>query len=117
MLQKYLNNHLVALFLTIIAIIFIISLRQNLQKIEVSQKNVGKLEQQVQKLETEIENKQTRLEKAQQPLAKEKIARDELLLQKDNELVVQLPEIIIKAEEKQAPEEKTSWEKWQEVLF
>jgi len=117
MLQKYLNNPFIIILLSTISIIFIISLKQNLQKIEVSQKNVEKLGQQVQKLETEIENKQTSLEKAQQPLAKEKIARDELLLQKENELVVQLPEIRIEAEEKQVPEAKTNWEKWKQVLF
>lgn len=117
MLKKWLQNPVVLLVFTLLVLSFIFSLRKNLTRLTLSEHNLEILKSEVGQLETEVEQKQYQLETAQQPLAKEKIARNELLLKREGEYVIQLPDIKLESE-KQPPESKpTAWQQWRQLLL
>jgi len=64
------------------------SLRRNAAKTQISTQNISILEEEIKALETQIYKSQEMLEKANQPLNKERILRNELLMQKEGEYVV-----------------------------
>ncbi len=117
MFKKWVQSPIVIIIATLLAISFILSLRKNLSRLTLSEHNLNILRSEVNDLQTEVDNKQQELELAKQPLAKEKIARNELLLKKEGEYVIQLPEIKLPEEKMLADKELSNWEKWEKLLF
>lgn len=104
--------------LTILSVIFSISLHKSAQKTRYSAQNLQNLELEVKKIEQDISLLDASLEEANQPFAQEKIIRDELLMKKEGEYVVQIPDDLVQTS-KPLPEIKTTtpWEEWQKLLF
>lgn len=114
--KQLLFSPIVAILITIIASLYLLQNHRRLDRLELSRKNIQSTEQTVQSLQESIGEVDLELEQAQQPLAKEKIIRDELLHQKENELVLKLPEIKIEEQEQELVLEQSNWEAWMEVV-
>lgn len=69
-------------------------------------------------LQEQVDDLEKSLEEAQAPFVQEKIIRDQLLLQKPGEYVVQLPTELVSPEPSQLDNqaEATPLEKWKRVL-
>lgn len=115
-MKKFLAHPLVILALTLFAVLFVISLQKTAQKSQVASENVRLLEEKTQQLSDQIEQEKQALENSSSGLSKEKILRDELLLQKPGEYIIQIPDDKI-LEANVAEAQKTPWEEWQELLF
>jgi cell division protein FtsB len=116
-LKKICYHPLSILVFSLICLYFILSLRRNLKRLNVSYNNLKQVETQVKKLETGLEEKQQQLEQAQLPLAQEKIARNELLLKKPGEYVVQLPKLASEQDQFTPSPSPQPLEQWRQVLF
>jgi uncharacterized membrane protein YhiD involved in acid resistance len=88
--MKWLNHPLVVIFITILAVSFYYSLNQSILKNSSSQTEADILEAQVKKMTEETQQLEETLVKTSLPLEKEKQIRDQLLMQKPGEYVVQL---------------------------
>ncbi len=116
-MKKIIYHPLTIIFLSLIAVYFIFSLRSNQKKIDLSRKNIKNLKQIVSKMEKDYNQQTEELKTAKKPLTKEKIVRNELLFKKPGEYVLQLPKINPVQPEEKFIEEKTPWEKWRNLLF
>lgn len=116
-IKKVLYHPIVVALITVLAIYFIISLKSNEQKLDLSKQNLTQEKSSVSTLEQEVQDQKQKLEQSKLPLNQEKIIRNELLMQKPNELVIQLPEVQLRASTKTQAAPLTPWEKWQALLF
>jgi cell division protein FtsB len=117
-MQRLLAHPITIVAITVLTILFFTSLDKNSQTAQTSIKNLQALDQQTKSLETEVKNLESQVQSAQTNLSKEKIIRNELLLQKEGEFVVQLPADLgaVKMEEAQVKQE-TAWEGWKKVFM
>ena len=100
------------------SLIFSISLHKSAQKSRSSAQNLQNLEEEIAKVEQEISLLEKEVEAAEQPFAQEKIIRDELLMKKPGEYVVQIPEKMILDQTPETQTETTTpWQEWQKILF
>ncbi|MBU0576464.1 septum formation initiator family protein [Patescibacteria group bacterium] len=117
-MSKIIFNPVSLAVLTIISIIFSISLHKSAQKPRYLAQNLQNLESEIMKIEQDVALLEKSIEEAQQPFSQEKIIRDELLMKKPGEYVVQIPDELIKISQPQIQEENLSpWEEWQGLLF
>ncbi len=98
-MKKIIYHPLAIIFLSILALYSIFSLRKSLEKINISRENLANIKNQVDQLGSEVEDKEQKLQQAQKNYSKEKITRDELLLKKPGEYVIQLPELGVEKKE------------------
>lgn len=115
-MSKFLSNPIILIFFTLIFVIFYMSLQKNEEKIKISTQSINSLETEVLDLKREVEQAEINVLNAQEPLNKEKIIRDQLLMQKDGEIILQIPEIE-RNEAKIEVYSTSPWEKWMELLF
>ncbi len=116
-MSKLIFNPIAFLGITIISIVFSISLYKSAQRTGFSTENLKKLEQEVAATETEVAALETAIEESRQPLAKEKVIRNELLMKKPGEYVVQIPDKLIKSAQHITETNILSpWEEWQRLL-
>ncbi len=115
-LNKILFNPITAILLSLIAGYFLIKNHQQLNRVELSRKNIQLTEKEVASLKDSVESLDEELNKASNPLAKEKIVRDELLQQKENEFVLKLPDIIESEIKTEETKEKSNFEAWLEIV-
>lgn len=117
-MRKLLNHPLTVLAFIFLSALYSFSLYKTTQKSSVSQDTSTALAQEIEGITLENEKLEKQLEQANTPLAQEKIARNELLLQKPGERVIQISEKKTTTEPQQQNSQKlTVWEQWQEVLF
>ncbi len=117
-MQRLLSHPLTIALFTALAIIFYVSLDKSAQTVQSSSSTLLKLEEQNKKLGTEVAKLEEQVETAQTGLSKEKIIRNELLLQKPGEYVVQLPDGIVQPEPVAEPDvQESPWEAWKKVLL
>jgi len=117
-MQKLLFHPLTALVITGLTIIFLISLYHNTQDIRRSTESLSILDQENQQLASEVTKLEKKLSQAQTDFAQEKITRDELLMQKPGEYVVQLPPLPTPSLAPQTPTQlSTPWAEWRQLLF
>lgn len=102
---------------TILVIFVIISMNQTVKEIQKSTETTTILDQEIEEIASEVSGLEAALAQAQSEFTKEKIARDELLLQKEGEVIVQLPEIELPEEKEVTIAPKTPWDEWRELLF
>lgn len=88
--MKWLAHPLTVLAISLVAVIAVVSLRRGQRVGDQSGAQVAQLRQEVDRLNTQHEQLKTELQKAGTPLAQEKMIRDQLLLKKEGEYVVQL---------------------------
>ena len=115
-LKISLSNPVFLLVFTILAIISIISLRKTNEKANISRRNIENLEKTVSKLEEEVEAGKEDLEDSQNEIYKEKIIRNELLQKKENEIILQIPEVKEENME-EVVEDQGQLEAWKELIF
>lgn len=115
-MKKLLFNPIFLVLITFFSVLIIISLNKTSQKALTAQKNLNKVETEISYLEQELENNKRELYQTKTDLNKEKIIRNELLMKKEGEIIVNLPlkeesEIVTLQNEK-----TTAWEEWKKVL-
>ncbi|MFH1967552.1 MAG: septum formation initiator family protein [Patescibacteria group bacterium] len=120
-MNQVLNHPLTALVLTVLGIVFMMSLYKTGQRNKQVTTTAQVIESKVEKLRQEATQAQQELDASQSEddFKKEQIIRDELLMQKEGEVVIQLPlidPVEIEAEEP-ATANQSSWQEWQTLLF
>ena len=69
-------------------------------------------------MEEEVLTLETAIIESQQPFAKEQIIRNELLMKREGEYVVQIPdELVTTTQRVTRAEFLTPWEEWRQLLF
>lgn len=116
-MQKILAHPLVMILLTGLTIMIVISLNRTAQKSKVSSENVRLIEQKNEQIRQQIDFQQQAIDEASTGLAKEKILRNELLLQKPGEYVLQIPDEMVINQQTGQLEQKTPLQEWQELVF
>lgn len=117
-MSKLIFNPVAFLTITIISIIFSISLYKSAQRTSHSTENLKIFEQEVLKTEVEVLALEEAIIKSQQPFAKEEIIRNELLMKKVSEYVVQIPdELVNETQNVSRAETLSPQEEWQKLLF
>ncbi|MCB9813347.1 MAG: septum formation initiator family protein [Pseudomonadales bacterium] len=111
-MTKLIYHPLIAILVTILAIFTVFSLLKRTQKTEVSTQNIENLENEVKIMSGEVMDLEEKIIETESEEYKEKIVRNELLLQKPGEIVVQLPdaqtekEVIIEKKDESKPIEQ-----------
>ena len=90
-INKILGNPLLIIFATILTILLILSLQESSKKANLSKENIKKNQENVAELRVKMQKKELSLENVASNLYKEKISRNELLKQKEGEIVMQVP--------------------------
>ena len=115
---RWFFHPLTALSLTLVTLVAVISLRQTAQKTQISSEETKVLDQEVQKIASEISELKAQVELAEHPFTQERILRNELLMQKPGEYVVQIPEVSVPPRPQPTPTPTLSpWQAWQQVLL
>jgi cell division protein FtsB len=91
-MPKWLFHPVTVFLATMLAIWLYLSLLRTEQKMELSSQSVTELDQEVQQIADQVSELNKRLERAQSQQSQEQKIRDELLLKKPGEYVIQLPE-------------------------
>ncbi len=95
-----------------------VSLWANTREIKQSQDFILTLQNKVEKEKTEVFQLEEKLSQAESDYQKERIIRDELLMQKPGEYVIQVPDVAPpEVETKKEEKQPTPWEAWQTLLF
>lgn len=103
--------------ITAFVLLIILQNTQRLKRLDIAKQNIKQAEEKVEAVETEFTKIENLLEEAQEPLAQERIVRDSLLMQKNNELVIKLPEINVVFEEDNQEKEVSNWQAWIKLIF
>lgn len=117
-MRTLLRNPLILVLFVCLSIAYSFSLYTTTKKSAGSQVTSAQLGAELQSIQAENTQLETELQQANTPFAQEKILRDELLLQKPGEIVLQVvapPEQSVEPE--QTATHQTPWEEWQEVIF
>lgn len=116
-MRSFITHPVIVLLFIVLAIVFYISLDQSGKRAANSSQEIQELEAEISQTQNDVNKLESELKIAEHPITVEKVIRNQLLMQKENEYVFQLPEIEV-IEIPPAPVvERTPWEEWQEVLF
>lgn len=103
---------------TVLVGILYYSLEKNANTAQISTQTLQELESQTVKMQAEVANLQTELEDSASTSAQERIARNQLLLQKPGEYIIQMPEIASEKTPTATPQPTLSpWQEWQKIIF
>lgn len=107
----------IALF-TLVCLVFSFSLYRSTEQVRQSQDYLIAMEQETIELETSVSQLAEKVEQSSTPFAKEKLIRDQLLMQRPGEYVVQVPELqASESVPKHKAETLRPWHAWIKVLF
>lgn len=116
--MQFLRHPLTILSFALLGLLFSLSLYSSWQRNKATSSQVAALETEVEKITQEVQDLSDVAAVASSAGTQEKIIRDQLLMQKEGEIIVQLPEIDLSQVKKIAPSPSpTPWEEWQKVLF
>lgn len=115
-IKKIIFHPLTVSVFSILGAIFWWSLHRNAEQIRNSTENVALLDQEIAQTASEISQLENNLDEASLLFNQERIARDELLLQKPGEYTVQFPPITSPEPSTTPVASKTPWQAWQEIL-
>jgi cell division protein FtsB len=101
-----------------LCLLAIFSLRESSKKALISKSSIEKLEKNVQNLETEVSLETEKIKNSQKEIALEKIRRNELLLKKEGEIILQIPDEEQNLKLKTDPENKKNGplEEWKKLF-
>lgn len=116
-MTSLLKHPVIIVIITIIALFYYLSLDKSAQKASTSSQTVQVLEDEISQMNSEVSVLEKQLEAVNHPVAQEKVIRNELLLQKPGEYVLQLPTMDIPEAQTAEIKEKTAWEEWKILLF
>lgn len=115
--QKIFFNPIAAIVITLVCGAIMWSLYSQTKSWQQSNQTLVGLRDNISGLEGEINDLENKLDTAQTDFAKEKIVRNELLMQKPGEYVVQLPELAATENPAAAASPTpTPWQAWQNEL-
>jgi cell division protein FtsB len=118
MLSKVFFNPITLIVITALCLVFSFSLFNSAKKTRESSQELNVLEHEITTMKSEVERLEQASQEAEQPFTKEKIIRNELLMQKPGEYVVQIPDqtesVSTNLENSQQP---TPWSAWRQLLF
>ena len=118
MLSKILFNPIAFIVITAFSLVFSLSLYNSAKKTRESSQQLNVLEQEIAGMKNEVTELEQAVLEAEQPFTKEKIIRNELLMQKPGEYIVQIPEeVAVQAETTIPSPSPKPWEEWKELLF
>src|SRR5688500_128724 len=109
-MTSLLKHPFILVIITVVALFYYLSLDKSAQKAEISSQTVLDLEQEIGQISGEVAILEKQLESANHPISQEKIIRNELLMQKPGEYVLQLPSIEVIEKTPPQAETKTPWE-------
>lgn len=116
-MTSLLKHPIVLVTVTVVALFYYLSLDKSAQKADISSQTVQDLEQEIGQISGEVAILEKQLESANHPISQERIIRNELLMQKSGEYVLQLPTIEVTEKIPPPAESKTPWQEWKEILF
>ena len=116
--MRILYSHLAIVFFTVLAVIICVSLYMNVRRIQQSAITVQKIEIEVANIEAKVNKVESTALEATSAAAKERIFRDELLLQRSGEYIVQVPDQPVPTlEQAEQTLKLTPWRQWRKLLF
>jgi len=92
-MTKIVYHPFIVFIITIVSVFFFFSLNKSAQKTSISTQNIKILEKEVDRMSNNIMETEEKIIKTESNEFKEKIIRNELLLQKPGEHVIQLPDL------------------------
>lgn len=116
-MKSVLYHPLVILIVSGVSLLFYFSLIKSDQKLIKTKETVATLNQEVTQLENQAKELQEKVEYASSSAAREKILRDELLMQKPGEYILQLPPQAHQQPEMTPSPSPTAWEEWRMLLL
>ncbi len=116
---KIIYHPFIIIIFTVISIIFFISLDKSSQKTEISSKNIEILEQEINDMSAQTAQLEEKIIDSDSEAYKEKVIRNELLLQKPGEKIIQLPSVNYKESniEPDTVENKQPLDMWLDLIF
>ena len=104
-------------FFTCLCLLAILSLRASSKKAIVSKESIHNLEKTVTSLQENLDQTKQEVTDNQTEIAIEKIKRNELLLKKEGEIILQIPDEELSGGEQDIPENEKSgpWEEWKKL--
>jgi len=116
--MRILYSPLAAIFLSVFVGVISLSLYLNAVHIQQSEHFVTKLETEVATIEGKVNLKVAETVEATASAAKERMYRDQLLMQKPGEFVLQIPELPSpKPTPVVLPQPLKPWSQWKKILF
>jgi cell division protein FtsB len=116
-MPRWLFHPIIIIFVSIVATWSYISLIKTEQGMRRSTESVATLDQEVSKIAREVQNLEAEVENATSSATQETIIRDELLMKKPGEYVIQLPIIETNEQPNQDSSETYPWQEWQNLLL
>jgi len=117
MLKKIILNPLTLLLLSVACFLFIATQKKDVKKIDQTLEHKEKLKQEINSIENEIADYQNKLSPEHEKKVIETIMRDELLMQKDDETIIQLPPVTLQPTKPVTSPTKSPKDEWLELLF
>lgn len=115
---KIFYNPIIIFFISVFAIVAFLQLDQTTKKTQLSHTQVAEKEKIVQNMANKVTALEDQFSEVNSDYYKEKVIRDELLLQKENEIILKLPEIL---EQKKVVENKqlylNNFAKWHALFI
>ncbi len=111
-MKKLLFHPLTVLLITFAYFLILLSLKKTNKKVYISQQNIQSLESEVKQLEQEIASNNKELYHLDQDFVKEKIVRDQLLKQKEGEIIINLPIQELKKPKQNLQEKQIPLKEW-----
>ena len=117
-IKNLIFNPLTALIISLLALFFWFSLYQTIQEITNSTQDTQVLRENIITNREKLEDLETEIEVTKSDFMREKAVRDELLMQKEGEIIVKI-EDLPELEQLKDQVEKTEspWESWQELIL
>ncbi len=116
-MYRLLNSRITALILTLVAAAVCISLYMNSRELKEPTSRLESLRSQVIEENRSLEVLQQHVSASQSGYIKEQVIRDQLLMQKPGEYVIQVPDLpAASGEVVQVAPKKSPWEQWLTVL-
>ena len=117
-MRKLLYQPLVVAIITLLVIVLCTSLYISTLQLRGSAQKVAVLRADVAKQQAATDELAQKLGEAQRPVTQEKIIRDELLMQKPGEYVVQMPDLPVPlVAVAGVPKKLSPWQAWKKLLF
>lgn len=118
-MSKIIYHPVIVIIFTIIGIVFFISLSKSAQKTDISSRNIEFLEKEVNDMSIETAKIEEKIIETDSDEFKEKVIRNELLLQKPGEKIIQMPTEgnIESAAAATITQEKKPIEEWWKLIF
>lgn len=115
-MKKVLYHPLFVALVTILVIFIIFNLRSKLQRLTLSRDNLRAIQMEVDRQEKSVKKIRKLAEESQDPLTIEKLTRGELLVKKEGEIVIKLPEIKTEIEDSDHLKPEAPIKKWLKIL-